>query len=193
MDRLKKYFDRRIIEYSLLFFVIYIVLYILRVDLHLIITAIIFIGYFYYSFNNRENDKKIILTQKKQEPFENKLQSTLNNYDDIVNFLYYINDFKLYNDQVYNDLLINLNDFLTLYEDYQIVDIHKRKLMSDVILDTKYKVLDGLSSFIYSFNNSPILRNKLNDSVNLLNNILNNYIQKLNIDIPSVEPANNYL
>jgi len=193
MDRLKKYFDRRIIEYSLLFFVIYIVLYILRVDLHLIITAIIFIGYFYYSFNNRENDKKIILTQKKQEPFENKLQSTLNNYDDIVNFLYYINDFKLYNDQVYNDLLINLNDFLTLYEDYQIVDIHKRKLMSDVILDTKYKVLDGLSSFIYSFNNSPILRNKLNDSVNLLNNILNNYIQKLNIDIPSIEPANNYL
>ena len=193
MDRLKKYFDRRIIEYSLLFLVIYIILYILRVDLHLIITAVIFIGYFYYSFNNRENDKKIILTQKKQEPFENKLQSTLNNYDDIVNFLYYINDFKLYNDQVYNDLLINLNDFLTLYEDYQIVDIHKRKLMSDVILDTKYKVLDGLSSFIYSFNNSPILRNKLNSSVNLLNNILNNYIQKLNIDIPSIEPANNYL
>jgi hypothetical protein len=193
MDRLKKYFDRRIIEYSLLFFLIYIVLYILRVDLHLIITAILFIGYFYYSFNNRENDKKIILTQKKQEPFENKLPSTLNNYDDIVNFLYYINDFKLYNDQVYNDLLINLNDFLTLYEDYSIIGIQEKKLMSDVIIDTKYKILDGLSSFIYSFNNSPILRNKLNDSVNLLNNILNNYIQKLNIDIPSVEPANNYL
>jgi len=193
MDRIKKLFDRKIIELSMVLLAIYIVLYILKVDLHLIITGILFICYFYYLFTTRENEKSLILTRREKEPFQNKLPSTLNNYDDIVNFLYYINDFKQYNEQVYDNVLINMNDFLTLYEDHQIADIHNKKLMNDVLLDTKFKILDNLSSFIYSFNNSPVLRNKLNESINLLNNILNRYLNKLNIIIPDVEPANNYL
>lgn len=193
MDRIKKLFDRKIIELSMVLLAIYVILYILKVDLHLIVTGILFLCYFYYLFTTRENEKSLILTRREKEPFQNKLPSTLNNYDDIVNFLYYINDFKQYNEQVYDNVLININDFLTLYEDHQIADIYNKKLMNDVILDTKFKILDNLSSFIYSFNNSPVLRNKLNESINLLNNILNRYLNKLNIIIPDVEPANNYL
>ena len=193
MDRIKKLFDRKIIELSMVLLGIYVILYILRVDLHLIITGILFMCYFYYLYTTRESEKSLILTRREKEPFQNKLPSTLNNYDDIVNFLYYINDFKQYNEQVYDNVLININDFLTLYEDYQILEINNKKLMADVLLDTKFKILDNLSSFIYSFNNSPVLRNKLNESINLLNNILNRYLQKLEITIPDVEPANNYL
>jgi hypothetical protein len=193
MDRIKKFFDRKIIELSMVLLTIYVILYILKVDLHLVITAILFISYFYYSYTARENEKSFILTRREKEPFENKLPSTINNYDDVVNFLYYINDFKQYNEQVYDSVLINMNDFLNSYEDYQILEEHNKKLMNDILLDTKYKILDNLSSFIYSFNNSPKLRTKLNDSINLLNNILNRYLQKLNIVIPDIEPANNYL
>jgi hypothetical protein len=193
MDRIKKLFDRKIIELSMVLLGIYVILYILKVDLHLIITGILFICYFYYLYTTRENEKSLILTRREKEPFQNKLPSTLNNYDDVVNFLYYINDFKQYNEQVYDNVLININDFLTLYEDYQILEKNNKKLMADVLLDTKFKILDNLSSFIYSFNNSPVLRNKLNESINLLNNILNRYLQKLEITIPDVEPANNYL
>ena len=64
--------------------------------------------------------------------------------------------------------------------------------MDDVIFDTKNKILDGLSSLIYSFNNSPILRKKLEKSVDMLNNILNEYINSLNIKINSIEGFNNY-
>jgi hypothetical protein len=192
MDRIKKFFDRKIIELSMVLLGIYIVLYILKVDLHLVITAILFICYFYYLYTTRENEKSIILTRRENEPFQNKLPSTINNYDDIVNFLYFINDFKQYNEQVYDSMLININDFLSSYEDYQILEEHNKKLMNDVLLDIKFKILDGLSSLIYSFNNSPKLRNKLNDAINILNNILNRYLHKLNIVIPDIEPANNY-
>jgi len=192
MDRIKKFFDRKIIELSMVLLGIYIVLYILKVDLHLVITAILFICYFYYLYTTRENEKNIILTRRENEPFQNKLPSTINNYDDIVNFLYFINDFKQYNEQVYDSMLININDFFSSYEDYQILEEHNKKLMNDVLLDIKFKILDGLSSLIYSFNNSPKLRNKLNDAINILNNILNRYLHKLNIVIPDIEPANNY-
>jgi hypothetical protein len=120
------------------------------------------------------------------------MPSLLNQHDDIINFLYFINDFKQYNPDVYNELIININDFLTLYKDYQIIREEKKKLMQDVIFDTKAKILDNLSSFIYSFNNSPDLRLKLNNSIDKLNDLLNLYINKLNINIDHINAFNDY-
>jgi len=168
-------------------------LYILKIDIFIIVTVILFALYFYYKYNNREKEKSIILRQIEPEKFKNELPLIINKYDDIIDFLYYISDFKQYNEQVYHDFLINLNDFFTLYEDYQIVALNKKELMEDVLKDTKYKLLDGLSSFIYSFNNSPILREKLNNSINKLNDILNNYFLKLEININSIDAYNNNL
>lgn len=193
MDRIIKFFDTKIIEFILIFLGIYIVLYILNINIHLIVTISLFCAVFYYRYINRENEKKIILTKKKNEMFNNNLPSKLNEHDQILNFLYFINDFKQYNQQIYDDLLINLNDFLTLITDYQIIQGTKKKLMEDVIFDTKHKILDGLSSFIYSFNNSPVLRNKLNESINKLNEILNEYISKEKIVIDNINAFNNYL
>lgn len=54
MDKIKKLFDRKIIELSMILLGIYVVLYILKVDLHLVITAIIFLCYFYYLYITRK-------------------------------------------------------------------------------------------------------------------------------------------
>jgi len=193
MDNIIKYFNNKIVEFILILFGIYTLLYILKIDIALIVTVILFVLYFYYKYNNREKEKDIILRRIEPEKFKNELPLTINKYDDIIDFLYYISDFKQYNEQIYHDFLINLNDFFTLYEDYQIIASNKKKLMEDVLNDTKFKLLDGLSSFIYSFNNSPILREKLNNSINKLNDILNNYLLKLEIDINSVDAYNNNL
>jgi hypothetical protein len=193
MDNILKYFNNKIIEFILVLFGIYALLYILKIDLAIVITAILFVLYFYYKYNNREKEKDIILNRIEPEKFKNELPLTINKYDDVIDFLYYISDFKQYNEQVYHDFLINLNDFFTLYQDYQIIAPHRKQLMEDVLNDTKYKLLDGLSSFIYSFNNSPILREKLNNSINKLNDILNDYLLKLEININSVDAYNNNL
>jgi len=193
MENIIKYFNNRITEFILVLFGIYMLLYILKIDIFIIVTVILFALYFYYKYNNREKEKSIILRQIEPEKFKNELPLIINKYDDIIDFLYYISDFKQYNEQVYHDFLINLNDFFTLYEDYQIVALNKKELMEDVLKDTKYKLLDGLSSFIYSFNNSPILREKLNNSINKLNDILNNYFLKLEININSIDAYNNNL
>jgi hypothetical protein len=62
--------------------------------------------------------------------------------------------------------------------------------MEDVLFDTKSSILEGLGSFIYSFNNSPALRMKLDDSIKKLNTILLNYLIDLDIAIDHIEPEN---
>jgi len=193
MENIIKYFNNKIIEFIVVLFGIYALLFILKIDLTIIITVLLFVLYFYYKYTSREKEKDMILSRIEPEKFKNELPSVVNKYDDIIDFLYYISDFKQYNEQVYRDFLINLNDFLTLYEDYQIIPSHRKQLMEDVLNDTKYKLLDGLSSFIYSFNNSPILREKLNNSINKLNDILNSYLLKLQININVVDAYNNNL
>jgi len=121
MDNILKYFNNKIIEFILVLFGIYALLYILKIDLAIVITVILFVLYFYYKYNNREKEKDIILSRIEPEKFKNELPLIINKYDDVIDFLYYISDFKQYNEQVYHVFLINLNDFLTLYEDYQIV------------------------------------------------------------------------
>jgi hypothetical protein len=197
MEELINFLNKNIIEMSTVLLVTYIILYILKVDLLLIVTIILFGIYFYYKYTKRENEKDIIIKNSHNvEKYQNKLPSVIEKHDKIVDFLFFISDFKQYNEQVYEDLLINLNDFLTLIDDYKIIHINQHKLMEDVLFDTKENILNGLSSFIYSFNNSPVLRNKLDTAISKLNNILLNYLINLNIAIDHIKPANtinNYL
>jgi len=193
MDKIKKFFELNIFEFIPILIGIYFILNILKIDIYIIGTFILFGGYFYYRYNFNEDEKVNIINTKKEEKFKNVIPSLINKYNDIIDFLYFISDFKQYNQKVYDDLLVNLNDFLTLYENSSIITGNKKKLYNDIILDTKQKIMDNMTSFIYSFNNSPILREKLNISINKLNTILLNYMQKLNIKEDSINPANNYL
>ena len=192
MDEIIKFFNLNIIHMIMVLLGIYMFFYIIKIDILLITTLIVFVIYFYYKYQTNIRETNIILHQKSNEKFKNEMPSLLNQHDDIINFLYFINDFKQYNPDVYNELIININDFLTLYKDYQIIREEKKKLMQDVIFDTKAKILDNLSSFIYSFNNSPDLRLKLNNSIDKLNDLLNLYINKLNINIDHINAFNDY-
>ena len=191
MEELISFLNKNIIEMSTVLVVTYIILYIIKVDLLLIVTIILFGIYFYYKYTKREKEKETIIKNSKNvEKYKNELPSLIEKHDKIVDFLFFISDFKQYNEKVYASLLVNLNDFLTLIDDYKIIHPNQQKLMEDVLFDTKKSILSGLSSFIYSFNNSPILRNKLDTAISKLNNILLNYLINLNIAIDHIEPAN---
>ena len=192
MDEIINFFNLNISHMIIVLLGIYMFFYIIKINILLISTIIVFVIYFYYKYQSNIKETNIILNQKTNEKFKNEMPSLLNKHNDIINFLYYINDFKQYNPDVYNELIININDFLTLFKDYQIIREEKKKLMQDVILDTKSKILDSLSSFIYSFNNSPDLRLKLNNSIEKLNDLLNLYINKLNIKIDHINAFNDY-
>jgi len=191
MDELITFFNKNITEMITIFIVIYVVLYILNVNLLLIVAFLVFGSYFYYKYLNREKEKDLILKNSHHvEKYKNELPSVIDKHDKIINFLFYISDFKQYNESVYASLLVNLNDFLTLVEDYKVIHPNQHKLMEDVLFDTKSSILEGLGSFIYSFNNSPALRMKLDDSIKKLNIILLNYLIDLDIAIDHIEPAN---
>jgi hypothetical protein len=190
MDELITFFNKNITEMIMIFIGIYVVLYILNVDLLLIVAFLLFGSYFYYKYLNREKEKDLILKNTNVEKYKNELPYVIGKHDKIINFLFYISDFKQYNEKVYASLLVNLNDFLTLVEDYKIIHPNQHKLMADVLSDTRSAILNGLASFIFSFNNSPALRMKLDDAIKRLNIILLNYLIDLDIAIDHIKPAN---
>jgi ABC-type multidrug transport system fused ATPase/permease subunit len=190
MDELITFFNKNITEMIMIFIGIYVLLYILNIDLLLIVAFILFGSYFYYKYLNREKEKDLILKNTHVEKYKNELPYVISKHDKIINFLFYISDFKQYNEKVYASLLVNLNDFLTLVEDYKIIHPNQHKLMADVLSDTRSAILNGLGSFIFSFNNSPALRMKLDDAIKRLNIILLNYLIDLDIAIDHIKPAN---
>ena len=60
MESVIKFFDRKIIEMVSIFIGIYIVLYLLKIDVYLITTIILFGLYFYYRYDERVKEKEII-------------------------------------------------------------------------------------------------------------------------------------
>jgi Ca2+/Na+ antiporter len=88
MERIKNFFESNIFEFLPILLGIYIILYLLKLDLYIIITLLLFSIYFYYKYNYRNEEKNTIISNNKESKFQNKLPSLINNYDDIINYDY---------------------------------------------------------------------------------------------------------
>lgn len=102
----------------------------------------------------------------------------IKDYQEIVDFLFSINEFYKLNQETFEDLIDNLNNFLLIYEDIKIDNINytEKYIISENI---KNNIMNILHSFIYSIGNHYELVNKLNYSCNVLNKILNKYLEEL--------------
>ena len=75
MEELITFFNKNIIEMSTVLLVTYIILYIVKVDLLLIVTIILFGIYFYYKYTKREKEKEMIIKNSKNvEKYKNSDQ-----------------------------------------------------------------------------------------------------------------------
>jgi hypothetical protein len=102
----------------------------------------------------------------------------IKDYQEIVDFLFSINEFYKLNQETFEDLIDNLNNFLLIYENIKIDNINytEKYIISENI---KNNIMNILHSFIYSIGNHYELVNKLNYSCNVLNKILNKYLEEL--------------
>jgi len=99
----------------------------------------------------------------------------LQNYKDITNCLFSIQDYYKYNPLIYENIINNLDNFYHLYE-----EVHKLnelaginyKLMNSIKLDT----LNLLHSLIYTLPEDIAYINKLNDSFEIFNKVLSKYL-----------------
>lgn len=102
----------------------------------------------------------------------------LNNYTDVVNYLFSIQDFYKHNQQAYEELVDSMDDFFYLYE-----ECHKLPQLSGLnyklMEKLKYNSLNALQSMVYKLPASKQYTDKLNLAVDVLEKMLNGYLNEI--------------
>jgi hypothetical protein len=117
------------------------------------------------------NQNKIKATYIKPEP------KLINNYPDLIDFFFTIQELYNYNPQAYEEIIDNIESMLILYKD--IDKITSKCEDRYQIAESKIRnALNALHSLIFSLENNKMI-NKLNKAHRKLNHILNNYLFKM--------------
>jgi len=157
----------------LLLFIIYIFKQ-TNIKLNTIIGSIIAILIIFYMIGKKDDFK-----QKQELSIEKKYNDLAvkpsRKYEDIIGFLYGIREFYFYNPVEYSRLVQNINSFMILYENIQI-GVKYCKQNYDVANQKMINALNHLQSIVINIDNNPILLKKLQESTNILNQILTKYL-----------------
>ena len=103
------------------------------------------------------------------------------NHTKIIEFVYSIKDFRLYNADSFDKMLKCIDNVLQLYNEI-LIGLHNMTHHIDNMIDNKKKALNYLHSFIYKMEPNDVIINKLNKSLQVLNILLQTYINNV-IDI----------
>lgn len=135
----------------------------------------------YYLNDNYTKTKNTINTilQTKNDSILPKT-THVSNYNDMVNFLFSIQDFYIYNATAYEDMVQAIDTFFIYYEEV-INNNELAGIQYDILIDKKKLALNSLQSIIYKIPINAQYTKKLNDSVVMLNEILQNYIENIKL------------
>lgn len=170
--------------FEYLVIIIIILAFFMRVSIKLNIIFGLFIGVVVILYMNGkqtavnelfEKQMEIKLDAIKPEPY--KLKETKNK--DIIDFLFSIQDFYVYNQQAYEELIANIESFLTLYEDIFGGDEDLAFYYYQIAESKKNNALNSLQSMIYKLPVDPIITDKFDRAHKRLETILNKYMNQL--------------
>jgi hypothetical protein len=115
---------------------------------------------------------------KKLDYITPKLSNTLNTKNDIINYLFSIQDFYAYNPIVYQNIVEHLDIFFIRYD-----ELMRNNSMAgnnyDVMDNEKRNIMNALNSIIFSLVPNKKYDNKLKHSIDSIDNILNKYMNNV--------------
>lgn len=171
-------------EKTLFFYVIIIICIIyafstINITLNIIFGTIIafyVVNFLYNDYKEKQSDENNI---KKYEhelilPKPNKLHK----YNDVIKFLFSIQDFYIYNPEAYDELVKSLYNFFNAYGE----NINNNKIsgINYELMDSyKRNAINSLHSIIYKLPNNNNYTKKLNEAIETLQNILDNYLENI--------------
>lgn len=145
---------------------------------HGTILAVALSIFFIYKYDEKINDelnKKNNMMKLKLSSIEPKPKS-FENRNEIIDFLFSIQDMYKYNQQAYEEIIEKLDSFFYIYERVMNGEVFKIEYFK-IAIENKSTVLNNLHSMIY---NIPIsMDNKLNKAIDILEDLLNNYINEM--------------
>ena len=179
--------------YGVLFFIFVFIFTSIDVSFSLFVGIILFTVLLYYLWYYRKinsvnavqkNNIKIDKINPNQSP-GNREDLLVNKYPKIVDFMFYMEEFKNYNPDVYNQIIYTFNNIIFLYEsslkDKSLIDTY-----FDTINNLKLNILNNIESFNYTTDNVVYSKKliKLKDEAEkLINELLSelSLVQKKNI------------
>lgn len=131
--------------------------------------AILIIVYF--------NSKNQYTEKSNKEIYDNKVDlikpkpKRIQNYPKLVDFIFSIQDFYLYNIPAYEQMIDSIDNILELYEEtkinYSVAGINYNLIDSE-----RKEAVNNLHSIIYNIPSNTFMLNKLNSTIDELNNLL---------------------
>lgn len=170
---------KTLFQYFILFILIIFFFSFLKIGLNIIfgfVIALLIINYFKdKNIKKQKKEKEILSYEKKYILPKPKI---LDNYQDIIKYLFSVQDLYYYNPQAFEELVKNLEYFFRTYEESI---NNKQKIGYNYTLLTLYKSnsTNALHSIIHTIPNNQEYTEKLNIAIQTLNEILDNYLKKI--------------
>ena len=145
------------------------------------------------SSKNNNDKKKTMLENKKK--YIRPREEIIEKYDDIVEFLFSIQDLYIYNPPAYQELIETIKNFLTIYE--ETINTPKTAHQNYTNAEIKlYHALNLLQSIIINtdtdHNNYKNVDNSINRSSKVLHNLLKKYLEEIELIVKKDIKYNGY-
>lgn len=140
-----------------------------------LIAAVIII----YLYNNyKDKQEKENKTKSFQEANLLPKPEIFSNYEDLIKYLFSIQDFYIYNPEAYEEMTKNLKFFFNTYQESQ--DNKKQSGINHGLMVTyKRNAVNALHSIIYNLPSNDDYTKKLNKAIVTLQKILDEYLLKV--------------
>lgn len=135
--------------------------------------------YFKFKKDVKTVDEAREVLKKRLDQIEPKPKNFAN-YEDIINFVFSIQDLASFNPKNYGDCIRSIDTFLGIYEDV-LVGVSLCSQNWDVADDKRKAALESLQGLIYSVDSNYALQNKIKDAYEELNRILLAYLRRMAI------------
>ena len=108
------------------------------------------------------------------------LTQNITKHQVFIDFLFSVQDLYIYNPQAYNEMVINIDHFIDLYDE-SILDNSSSGSIYNTMKFIKTSALNALHSIIIKLppDISELLVEKLNSGIGTLESILNNYLDRV--------------
>jgi hypothetical protein len=180
-----KIFEESVLDNKTLYFYILIFIGILfafstiNIKLNLVYATIIATFVIYYLYNNyREKQDRENKIESLQEGNILPKPANLDKYNDIVKYLFSIQDFYNYNPEAYEEMIYTLGYFFQTYEE-TINNESQAGRNHGLMIASSKKSINALHSIIHTLPNDVNYTNKLNKAIEVLREILDRYLEKV--------------
>jgi len=141
----------------------------------LIGSVIVYYNYSKYEANKSTEDNLII--SKHQNIHPTPIED-IKNYPDIIDFIFSIQEMRIYAPQNWEEMILNINSFIRIHADINLGDLNCYENY-EIAENKMNNATNALHSIIFGLQASPEVLEKHNRSHKKLHQILHNYLKEI--------------